>query len=231
MRKTGITLRCMQLAFSAVMMGMAMASHAITLSGSTVSFTFDETALGLFQGSGPNGGATVSGDTLSFSPNAFVNSGNFIISQTINVLVTPNAGWQFSSLGFEESGLYSQNTTADDLVAVGGQLRIFDPLDFLNEVKPPIPNPAFLPTASNQAWSATINQNLVAYASAPSLNVTIENLLIAYPTAQISKNLAELTIITTPVPEVETWAMMLAGVGLIGLQLRRRKSSSARVIR
>jgi hypothetical protein len=30
------------------------------------------------------------------------------------------------------------------------------------------------------------------------------------------------TMVTAPVPEAETWAMMLAGLGLVGLQLRRK---------
>lgn len=30
------------------------------------------------------------------------------------------------------------------------------------------------------------------------------------------------TMVTAPVPETETWAMMLAGLGLVGLQLRRK---------
>jgi len=34
-----------------------------------------------------------------------------------------------------------------------------------------------------------------------------------------------LTINAAPVPEAETYAMMLAGLGLLGLAARRRKSS------
>lgn len=229
MGSTKIAGKCKQFVFSALLMGMASVSHAITLSGATVNFTFDETNLGLF-----TGGYSVSGDTLSITPAAFVNNGSlpFLLGETINVTVTPKAGWTFSSLGFVESGLYTQTRTLpEDDVAVGGQLRIFDPINHTSELTPSIPNPVFLPTASNQAWSATINQDLVAIASASSLNVTIQNILIAYPTAQISKNLVDLTIHTTPVPEVETWAMMLAGLGLVGLQLRRRTGGSARVIR
>lgn len=228
MGNTRITERCKRLALSALLMGMASVSHAVTLSGSTVNFTFDETNLGLFSGS-----YSVSGDTLSFSPSAFENNGAlpYVVSQTINITVTPKTGWLFSSLGFEESGLYSQNKTfPEDDVAVTGQLRIFDPINASVKLTPSIPNPAFLPTASNEPWNATISQSLATFVSASSLNVTVENILIAYPTAQISKDLVELTIGTTPVPEVETWAMMLAGLGLIGLQLRRRTGGEARRI-
>jgi len=34
---------------------------------------------------------------------------------------------------------------------------------------------------------------------------------------------------TVPVPEVETWAMLLAGLGLVGLQLRRKSKMSGQV--
>jgi len=215
-------------------MGAASVSHAITLSGSTVNFTFDETGLGLFSGA-----YSVSGDTLSFTPSAFISNGSdtFFVSQTINVTVTPKSGWQFSNLNFSESGLYTYTQVPGfDDVYVTGQLRIFNPANPGVEFTPSI-DPALVPNVTNATWNEVINQNISALASAPSVNVTIENLLYAYddttvPTDnQISKNLASLSIVTTPVPEVETWAMMLAGLGLVGLQLRRRTSSSARIIR
>lgn len=224
MGHTQITERAKQLVLSMILMGAASVSHAITLTGSTVSFTFNETSLGLFSGA-----YAVSGDTLTFTPTSFVNSGDILVSQTINVLVTPKPGWQFSSIGFQESGLYSQNLFIDD-VAVGGQLRIFDPAQAATELTPAIVNPVFLLPATNQPWNTSISQSLALFTSASSLNVTIENILIAYPGAEISKDLASLTVLTTPVPEVETWAMMVAGLGLIGLQLRRRTGGSTRVI-
>ncbi|NBW77178.1 MAG: PEP-CTERM sorting domain-containing protein, partial [Sphingomonadaceae bacterium] len=33
--------------------------------------------------------------------------------------------------------------------------------------------------------------------------------------------------VVTPVPEPATWIMMIAGIGLIGLQLRRRRTVGA----
>ncbi|MDP3217955.1 MAG: FxDxF family PEP-CTERM protein, partial [Deltaproteobacteria bacterium] len=42
--------------------------------------------------------------------------------------------------------------------------------------------------------------------------------------AFIEKKYAGLNVITTPVPEAETYAMMLAGLGLIGFAVRRRSA-------
>ena len=36
-------------------------------------------------------------------------------------------------------------------------------------------------------------------------------------------------VTVTPVPEPETWAMLLAGLGLVGLQLRRKMKAVGRI--
>jgi len=38
----------------------------------------------------------------------------------------------------------------------------------------------------------------------------------------VEKKFVGLSFVTTPVPEAETYAMMLAGLGLIGFVVRRR---------
>jgi hypothetical protein len=209
----------------AALMTVAAGAHAITLGGTDVNYTFDENNLGLYAGS-----YSVTGNTLGFTPTSFVNSGVIpLVSQTMVITVTPIAGQQFSSLSFLESGSYTEQNPND--VAVSGQLRILNPVT-TSELTPSIPNPDFSSPGTNQAWQASINQDISSFYNASSLTITVQDLLINTGTlASINKNLLKLTIMTSPVPEVETWTMMLAGVGLIALQLRRRSGSNARAIK
>ena len=75
---------------------------------------------------------------------------------------------------------------------------------------------------------------MTSIAPAQTINIALEDLLEAYtkPTdigpklAFIEKKFAgvAINIVTTPVPEANTWAMMMAGLGLVGFQLRRRQN-------
>ena len=69
------------------------------------------------------------------------------------------------------------------------------------------------------------------------LNVTLENLLltstnVANSLAFAEKKFVGLSLITggavTPVPEAETYSMMLAGLGLLGLMVARRTRFESR---
>ena len=201
-------------------------AHAtvITLNGTSVNYTFDDSLLGLF------GPATISGNTLSFSPGAFKaqslnGSGIDFQGQTINVLVTPKGGQQFTSLAYREQGQYLQQGE-DSLVDAGGQLRIFDPSNPLAQLTPPIaPDTPFATTPDGPSgWQASILADIDAFSNAASLNVTIENLLFSMSFAEtssaaIEKDLAALTFGTHPVPEGNSLIMLLIGMGLLGLHL------------
>jgi hypothetical protein len=207
----------------------------MTLGGATVNYTFDDSLLGLF------GPASISGDTLSFSPTSFsaqsLNGGGVdFLGQTINILVTPKTGKQFSGLGFLEKGTYSLQGEGS-LVDVGGQVRIFDPSNPLAELTPAIAaDSPFSNPADNLAWQATMLVDLNAYSNSASLNVTIENLLAALSsaevsTAQIDKGVVQLTLETKSVPEGNSLITLLIGLGLMGLHLhlssfRRRKQTT-----
>ena len=59
------------------------------------------------------------------------------------------------------------------------------------------------------------------------VNVTIENILLANSltsgsAAFIEKKFVGLGVVAAPVPEADTYAMMLAGLGLVGFAVRRR---------
>jgi hypothetical protein len=59
------------------------------------------------------------------------------------------------------------------------------------------------------------------------VNLTIENILLASTSqagslAFVEKKFVGNSVVITPVPEAETYAMMLAGLGLIGFMVGRR---------
>jgi len=63
-----------------------------------------------------------------------------------------------------------------------------------------------------------------------SVSLTISNDLFAYGglagSASIGKDFVGLTAVTAPVPEAETYGLMLAGLGLVGFMVRRRTRSA-----
>jgi hypothetical protein len=213
---------------SQTLTGAAFAA-SVTLSGTTVDFSFDDTLLGLF------GQANVAGDSLYFTPINFsaesMNGAGFdLTKQTVNVKVTAHDNWDFSSLALTERGDYLQVGQGAKVV-VSGQIRAFDTLKPLAEVTSNIlPTGAFQQTDDfiTKNWEANAAANLGTMSTASMINVTLQNILVAQSPvgtdtlAFIEKKYAGLNVITTPVPEAETYSMMLAGLGLIGFVVRRR---------
>jgi MYXO-CTERM domain-containing protein len=222
------------LASGIFLLGQALSVAAIaapvTLAGSTVDFSFDDSLLGLF------GPASVAGDTLYFTPRAFdvqsLNGSGFALSnETINLRISARSGYEFNSLNLTERGDYLL-LGSGGMVDVGGQLRVFDATNPISDITSSIAASGAmtmigLPTHN---WQATAAANLTTL-DAREINVTVQNLLLASTTSSgslafIEKKFAGLTVDTvavTPVPEAETWAMMLAGLGLLGLVAGRRR--------
>ncbi|MBW8328617.1 MAG: PEP-CTERM sorting domain-containing protein [Thiobacillus sp.] len=206
----------------------------VTLAGSSVDFSFDDTLLGLF------GQADVSGDTLFFTPIAFkaqsLNGAGFdLANSTMNIRVTARDGWSFASLGLVERGDYlllGAGSTAD----VGGQMRVFDVASPLTDLTASIgaSAPLDLPGMPTHNWQADAALDLGAWGDAQAVNVTIQNLLLASTGAAsslafVEKKFVGLTpfmVAVTPVPEAQTYAMMLAGLGLVGAMAMRRRAIS-----
>ena len=214
----------------------------VTLSGSTVNYTFDDSLLGLF------GTPAISGNTLSFTPNAFKaksanGDGYTLTDSTINVIASLKPGYVFSKVGLSEGGDYLL-IGGGSSVNVTGQLRVFDPAQPLgmhgySSITPAPAMPLDLMGPPTENWRATAGfpnlGALPAYKSSASLNFTIENLLLADTVsgnslAFIQKKFVSLNVVTAPVPEVKDWALMLAGLGLIGLQMRRRTRADGKHI-
>lgn len=213
---------------SQTLSGAAFAA-SVTLSGTTVDFSFDDSLLGLF------GQPSVAGDSLYFTPVNFsaqsMNGAGFDLThQTANVKVTAHDGWDFSNVGLTERGDYLRVGDAAKVV-VSGQIRAFDTLNPMTEVTSNIlPTGAFQLTDDFIAknWEAKAAANLGTMSAANMINVTLQNILVAQSPvgtdtlAFIEKKYAGVNVITTPVPEADTYAMMLAGLGLIGFVARRR---------
>ena len=228
MKRVNKKLAAGMILLSQTLTGAAFAA-SVTLSGTTVDFSFDDSLFGLF------GQANVAGDSLYFTPVNFsaesMNGAGFdLTKQTFNVKVSAHEGWDFSSLALTERGDYLRVGEAAKVV-VSGQIRAFDTVNPLAEVTSNIlPTGVFQLTDDfiTQNWEAKASANLVTMSAASTINVTLQNILVAQSPlgtdtlAFIEKKYAGLNVITTPVPEADTYAMLLAGLGLIGFVVRRR---------
>ncbi|ODV01099.1 MAG: hypothetical protein ABT23_09540 [Thiobacillus sp. SCN 63-57] len=207
--------------------GVAFAA-SVTLSGDSVDFTFDDTLMGLF------GQPVLSGDTLSFTPVDFKaastnGAGYTLAANTANIQMTAHNGYSFSSIDLAERGDYmllGGGSTAD----VAGQVRVYDVLDPAKDTMTSIaPDAAMDQTGGNtHPWTAAASTE---WAGTRTVNVSFQNLLVASTSgssslAYVDKKYGGLTATTaavTPVPEAQVSAMMLAGLGLIGWKIGRRR--------
>lgn len=226
------------LAASIVVLGQTLAGGAVAapviLSGTTVDFSFDDALLGLF-------GMPVlsANDTLVFTPvgfdaQAFNGPKLDLTNQTMNIRVTAKQGFEIGHVGLLERGDYLLEGAASS-VDVTGQLRMFDlngqAVSFTDSIVAAAPlTIQGLPTHN---WTATagIAVNPAMY-DLTHANVAVENLLIARAFSVDSLAFIEKkelflnvnTLAVTPVPEAETYAMMLAGLGLVGFMVNRRRT-------
>lgn len=206
-----------------------------TLVGTNVTYQYDDALVGLF------GLPTLAGDSLTFTPTNFKavsNNGQGVVlaSGTINVQIFANNGFTFPGVTVQESGDYHL-IGSDAQVSVGGQIRAYDllnPLPTSSHITDPIVATAPLTTTTTinpygtTNWQADAMVNLPTAWSAGGINLTIENILLASTfnlgsSAMIEKKFVGTAIIITPVPEAETYAMMLAGLGLVGWMAGRRR--------
>ncbi len=212
---------------------------SLTLQGTDVDFVLSGGQLGNY------GDPAVSGDTLYFTPTQFTaessnGSGYDLGSDTINITLVAHTGMQFNSLDLVEKGDYlllGSGSTA----AVTGEIRAFDVRSPLVDATASIAaqRPLSATGLPSENWQAGADLDLGTFESAESLDLTLENLLPVATTANPSLAFVEgkfvaltatMIPITTgstvnsPVPEPETYATMLAGMGLVVLGARRRTS-------
>lgn len=223
------------------LMAACSVARADTLVGTNFDVIYNPAAVGLF------GLPSIGGNTVFFTPNDFkaesLNGAGIVSNnQTIVFDIVPHAGFQVTGSSLIERGDYLLRN-ASSLVDVQGQTRGFAIANPLVEVNDNIVASSPMTTlnvATN--WTATSFLDLSALqVSNSGYRITIENLLMAYtePTASglrqafIEKKFAGETIALTvigvaAIPEPQTYAMFLAGFGLLGFLAHRRKHPAGR---
>lgn len=204
----------------------------VTLNGSNVTFTYDNSNLGLF------GAPSVVGDSLYFTPTTFIakstnGQGEVLTSSTINIqIATKSSGLSFGQISLSEWGDYRLTNTGSSVDVDGALIvtNLANPLAF--PVFTPITSPYDFGIVDSNVhfWQATatdLSQNGWSY-----INVTIQNILTASTTqnpssAFIEKKFVGLGVSTVPIPG----AAWMLGAGLIGLvAVRRRNKKQAELI-
>ena len=223
------------LGLSAALLGGNALAATTTLTGTYVSYTFNAADLGLF------GTASLSGDALVFAPTNFTATSTNGIPvaafQTLHITVSASSGYLLSAINLAESGSYSLaggasvfvtgNITALDIEGTAnnqaiGNIAATAPLTVSGTPTNWIANAGVVLPATG--WGGT--DGIVN-----SIGLKITNQLFATSlsggAAQIRKNAVGVNVVTSPVPEANTYAMMLAGLGLVGFMARRRINASA----
>jgi hypothetical protein len=173
----------------------------------------------------------VLGGSLVFTPTDFAatsDGGPAAATHLINVTVSAHTGYQLTAFNLNEQGGYS--LTGDEaLVYVLGYLGALD-IEGNTDL---YLNSNLQSSLSNGTWSALAGVTLPATGwggadgVVSSVSLAISNDLFADAgsgsSASIYKDFVGITAVTTPVPEADTYAMLLAGLGLVGFMARRAR--------
>jgi hypothetical protein len=225
----------------ALLAGNALAAIPAPLVGTYLTYTFI-TDPGLF------GTASLSGDDLVFAPSADFKavSANGVPGfkyQTLHIEVSVNDAYlsslALSSFSLSEGGSYSLSSPTGS-VAIAGATGYLSALDIegttANSISENI-TASGLGVLGTHAWTGAAGVVLPGTGwggtdgVVSSVKLTLSNQLYATTgpgsTAEIWKDVVNLHVVTSPVPEAETYAMMLAGLGLVALMARRRRLATA----
>lgn len=207
---------------------------SVTLSGSFFDVTYDDALTGLF------GTPVLIGNTLTWAPSgspgfsaSSYGQGIKVTNSTFALTVTAKDNYLINGASLLEGGDYFFFGDSSGVSATG-QLRgrSLDTAGAPTSVSSIVAggftsNAAF--DFSTTDWNATALVTLDA--ASKSATFTIQNILAAYnppvsfPTAAfIEKKSVDLAVAVTAVPEADTYMMMLAGLGMLGLMAKRRMS-------
>ena len=195
------------------------------LDGAYFDVIYDDSKLGLF------GDLELAGNTLLFSPYEFVAESTSkrwdIARSTFSFWIEADAGHHLAGATLIEGGYYSLLGKSAEAFAAGGT-QVVDwrtPSVATSEGLAVSYDPATRGASGN--WQAVSTQTFASGAS--KVRFTIENMLFASAGSKtgysvIEKKYASLTV--SAVPEPESYAMLLAGLGIIGAVVRRRKTAA-----
>jgi hypothetical protein len=143
--------------------------------------------------------------------------------------VSAHTGYLLTAFSLQEQGGYTGEIGS---AHVSGYLGALDIEGSTNLTQSSLST--FLqPTYDAGSWSATAGVTLPgtgwggADGIVSSASLAISNQLFAGDGSSIYKDFVGITVVTAPVPEAQTYALMLAGLGLVGFMARRRRSASA----
>ncbi len=200
----------------------------VTLAGEHVTYTLDDSQLGLF------GTPQLQGDTLYFLPSEFTaqsrnRQGYDITRSTIQILVeTKSSGYSLGQIGLKEDGDYFKLGTGTS-VGVGGAMvvtkfdnvydRIWNPIVSVSDFSQ-VTSPG---NFSTSLWEAYASADLTGKGWNKTW-VTIENIIFAGSTVRgsaafIEKKFVSLTASAVPIPG----AAWMLGAGLVGLVVIKRR--------
>ncbi len=208
--------RAAVLACALVLLSGSAVAAGTTLPGNNVSYQFDAAQLGLF------GSASVVGGNLVFTPAGFSADGPLgFASETINITVLANAGYMLTGFNLHETGGYAGNV--ENAYVTG----TFTAIDIEGTTGNQLPV-SFNGVNGGGTWTADALIALPASGwggadgDVTSVTLTLSNQLFALSDASIWKNGVSISATALPVPEADTFAMLLAGLGLVGFMARRR---------
>lgn len=213
----------------AVLLGVALSSSAgfamalTTLPGTHFTVTFDSSLQGLF-----GDPVLLAGDVLRWRPTNLVDRNLGSISSSAIVVVTANAGYDLSGFTFAEAGQYMawQRGAGTFTVNASGTLHVGPSLTS-SVATGILASPGNVTTL--QSWGTLTGAPVLVPVSTHAITLKLDEILFASKTglagAYVNLVTADVGITThaIPVPEPETYAMMLAGLAAIGFLAGRRR--------
>lgn len=217
------------IAYAAFFLAHAATAASVTLSGSSVDFTYDDSLVSLF------GSPTVLNDTIYFTPTDFDvtslnGAGISFTNALVNIGVAPKAGFDLDGVTLFERGTYLLLGPGAKWVEAAGQVSAFDMMEpgvfSAASLVGTLTTTTGLPA---KYWDATASIDLDSAVWQPGggINLTIENFLLASTgapgsMASMSKSYIGASFVASPVPELDDYLLMLAGIGLVGFVVARR---------